>query len=99
MAREKARNYKERDAVRFRDADSPRGREGRQERYTRAGDDIQSHLVQAIESVVPPSEVQDPRDHTPVSISLPCFPEPSGRNCPSMARTGYQIRRRLPLGV
>ena len=38
------------------------------------GDDIQGHLVRAAEPVELPSE--DPRGPTPVSISLPCFPEP-----------------------
>ena len=36
-------------------------------------DDIQARLVQAIEPVELPSK--DPRGPTPVSISLPCFPE------------------------
>jgi folylpolyglutamate synthase/dihydrofolate synthase len=38
------------------------------------GDDIQAHLVRAVEPVELPSK--DPRGPTPVSISLPCFPEP-----------------------
>jgi len=40
------------------------------------GHDIGGHLVRATEPVELPSEDQDPRGHTPVSISLPCFPEP-----------------------
>jgi len=45
------------------------------------GDDIRGHFVQAVEPVELPSE--DPREPTPVSIQLPCFPEP--------------LRGRLPL--
>jgi len=40
------------------------------------GEDVRGHLVRAAEPVELPSENQDPRGHTPVSISLPCFPEP-----------------------
>jgi len=38
------------------------------------GNDVGGYLVRATEPL--PSEDQDPHGHTPVSISLPCFPEP-----------------------
>ena len=45
-------------------------------RNTVLGDDIQGHLIRAVEPVELFSEDQDPHGHTPVSIPLPCFPEP-----------------------
>ena len=47
------------------------------------GADIRGHLVRAADPVKLPFEGQDPLNHTPVSISLPSFPEP--------------LRGRLPL--
>ena len=46
------------------------------------GDDIRGHLVRAVEPLELPSEDRNPRRHTPVSISLPCFPEPLGGKLP-----------------
>ena len=43
-------------------------------------DNTQAHLVRAIEPVELPSK--DPRGAKPVSISLPCFPEPVEGNLP-----------------
>ena len=40
------------------------------------GDGTRGYLVRAAEPVELPSEDQETRRHTPVSISLPCFPEP-----------------------
>ena len=39
-----------------------------------SGDDIRGHVVRVVEPTELPSE--DPRAPTPVTISLPCFPEP-----------------------
>jgi len=40
------------------------------------GDDVRGHLVNAAEPIELTSENRDPRGQTPVSITLPCFPEP-----------------------
>lgn len=40
------------------------------------GDNTQGHLVRAVEPIEIPSKGRDPRSNTPVSIQLPCFPEP-----------------------
>jgi len=49
-------------------------------RNTVLGDNIQGHLVRAVEPVGLPSEY--PRGPTPVLIPLPCFPEPLRGNLP-----------------